>query len=191
MNLTITFDDTKWSDATSLSKLIHVLGAMKKEMYGKLFSPMWNLDNLWRRPAYRPADWQVNLRLENRHACRDSANAWHPAWYISRCRRICPPKARHPPGPMLAGHFSSIPARPLDTRAESESFPDNRRCNLPFLCLRSFQFSSILIIVNAWEECAWISTSAGMMRSVSRPDLRANGLWIVLSNGCLWMPRKS
>jgi len=115
-------------------------------MYGKLFSPMWNPDSLWRRPACHLVDWQVNSRLENRHAYRDSANAWRPAWYISRCRRICLPRARRPPGPTLAEHFSSIPARPLDTRAGSESFPDNRRCNLPFPCLRSFQFSSILII---------------------------------------------
>lgn len=103
-----------------------------------------------RRPACRPADWQVNSGPESRRACADSANASHPAWCISQCRRICPPRVHHPQGPMPAGRFLSIPARPLDILAENECLPDNRRCNPPFPSLSNFQIFIVIII----DHCA-------------------------------------
>lgn len=106
---------------------------------------MWSLDSLLRRPACRPADWQVNSEPESRRACADSANASHPAWCISQCRRICSPRTLRPPGPMLAGHFSSIPARPQDILVESGCFLDNRRCNPPFPSLRNFRIFMIIL----------------------------------------------
>lgn len=106
---------------------------------------MWSLDSLLRRPACHPADWQVNSEPESRRACADSANASHPAWCISQCRRICPPRTLRPPGPMLAGHFSSIPARPQDILVESGCFLDNRRCNPPFPSLGNFRIFMIVL----------------------------------------------